>query len=156
MDGARPRFVADVMLGGLARWLRMMDCDVFYDRAGEDSRLLAIALSENRILLTRDRELADRAGESGYLIQSDGTAAELREVVAAFGIPPEIYGNRCPECNGRIVDVERESIKNEVPRYTYLTHQKFRRCEDCGRIYWSGSHRELASEDLERMLSEED
>jgi len=153
MDNSRHRFVADVMLGKLARWLRLLGCDVLYDNSGEDSSLLATALSENRILITHDTELARRAKSNGYLVETEGTENQLREIIRRFDIEPVLYGDRCPECNGTISEVPRESIEGEVPEYTYRTHNTFRRCENCGRIFWVGSHRELAQEDLKRILS---
>ena len=40
------RFVADVMLGRLARWLRALGHDTLYFRDAPDSRLLGSALRE--------------------------------------------------------------------------------------------------------------
>ncbi len=154
MKNTEMKFVLDVMLGRLARWLRLLGCDVYYDNRGEDSGLLGIALAEGRILLTRDRELARRAGISGRLIRAGDTEGQLREVVKRFGITPTIYGDRCPECNGSIVEVDKDSVEGEVPKYTFLTHKKFRRCGDCGRIFWEGSHRELAENDLRKILGD--
>lgn len=104
------------MLGGLCRWLRLLGCDVVYDPAGEDSALLAIALGEDRILLTRDNRLAGRAKDAGYLVGVDGTKAQLGEVIRRFNIEPKLYGNHCPECNGPVEIVPRESVKGAVPR----------------------------------------
>ncbi|MCD6502371.1 Mut7-C RNAse domain-containing protein [bacterium] len=153
MKSANGRFVADVMLGRLARWLRLLGCDVFYDRHGEDSSLLARALSEERILLTRDNELASRARGNGYLVKSQDIREQIGELLLRFHIEPVLYGDRCPECNGLVVDVPKESVAGEVPSYTFSTHERFRRCSDCGRIYWDGSHRDLALDELKAILS---
>ncbi len=152
MDKPCNRFVADVMLGRLARWLRLLGCDVFYDRHGEDSPLLARAISEQRILLTRDNELASRARGSGYFVESQEIREQLAEVITKFDIEPVLYGGRCSECNGAVVDVPKETVRSEVPGYTFLTHERFRRCSNCGRIYWEGSHRELAIAELKAIL----
>ncbi len=156
MPNADKRFVADVMLGRLARWLRLLGCDVVYDRDGEDSALLAKALADKRVLLTADCELAQRAKSSGYLVCAEGTEKQLREVVCRFEIEPKLYGDRCAECNGLVTEVPRESVVGEVPKYTFLTHKKFFRCENCQRVFWEGSHRELAEEDLNRILTTND
>jgi len=151
-----PKFVADVMLGKLTRWLRLFGCDVHYDNTAEDAKLLAIALSEKRILLTRDRQLSIRAGKYGYLVQTEGTNKQIAEIVEKFDVEPVFYGDICPECNGEVVPVSKESVREDIPQYTYRTHNAFRRCLSCGKVYWEGSHRELAENDLKRILNDED
>ena len=94
------RFVADVMLGRLARWLRALGYDTLYYRDAPDSRLLGIALREARTLLTRDAGLAARAGPAGRLVRAEGVDAQLREVVDAFALRPPAPLSRCLECNG--------------------------------------------------------
>jgi len=142
------------MLGRVARWLRLLGCDVLYSNTGEDSELLAEALTEDRILLTADRELAMRAKTHGYLIESEGSENRLREIIYEFNIEPVLYGDRCPECNGMVVEVPKESVEEDVPRYTFVTHDKFRRCNECGRVFWEGSHKELAETDLGRLIGD--
>src|SRR5919198_5333893 len=102
-DGAaEPRFVADVMLGKLARWLRALGYDTLYFRDAPDARLLGIALRERRQLLTRDAALALRAGELGRLVRADDLDAQLCEVVTACGVEaraplsPGLQGNGPP------------------------------------------------------------
>ena len=149
------KFVADAMLGRLARWLRMMGCDVYYNSSGEDSKLLAIALAESRILLTRDVRLAQRAAKAGYFVKNEGTSAQVAEIIEKFGIEPTLYGDICPVCNGEIIPVAKESVRTDIPRYTYFTHEEFRRCNSCGKIFWEGTHRGLAEKDLGRILGDE-
>lgn|GEM_PF-5615370 len=48
-------------VGKLARWLRMMGHDTTYDVYLEDRELLEIAKFENRVLLTKDKELYKRS-----------------------------------------------------------------------------------------------
>lgn len=156
MDNPEKKFVADAMLGKLARWLRLLGCDVLYSASYDDSKLLAIALTENRILLTRDTELAKRAKSHGFLITSDGTKNELREVIENFNIEKKLKFTRCPECNGKVLEIDRALAKERVPEYTFLTHDIFFECSSCGKIYWSGSHRELACDDLKRITIKQD
>jgi len=56
----RLRFVADAHLGGLARLLRMAGFDTLYDNAYRDDEIERIARMDERVLLTRDRELLKR------------------------------------------------------------------------------------------------
>src|SRR5262249_58233503 len=81
-----PRFVADVMLGRLARWLRALGYDTVYFRDAPDRRLLAVALAERRRLLTRDVALARLAREAGLLVRAEELDGQIREVTVACGL----------------------------------------------------------------------
>ena len=50
------KFLADGMLGKLARWLRMLGQDVIYSTQLNDNELLGLAKAECRVLLTKDFE----------------------------------------------------------------------------------------------------
>ncbi len=82
-----PRFLADAMLGRLARWLRVLGLDTAYDPAVPDSLLVSWARAEERILLTRDRALLAELGPlPALLVGPDAPLLQLREVVAAVGL----------------------------------------------------------------------
>src|SRR5574337_747582 len=91
----RMRFVADAMLGRLAKWLRLLGYDTLYWR-GDDARLVRLVLAENRLLLTRDTHLPPRLpAHLTCFIESDHYDAQLAQVVARFGLPPRIIGRLC-------------------------------------------------------------
>ena len=48
------KFIADIMLGRLARYLRMAGNDVLYFNNINDVEILCIAKDQDRIILTRD------------------------------------------------------------------------------------------------------
>jgi uncharacterized protein with PIN domain len=134
------RFVADVMLGKLARWLRALGYDTLYYRDAPDSWLLGIALREARTLLTRDAGLAARAGTAGLLVRAEGVDAQLREVVDAFELRPQAPLSRCLECNGALAARDPAEVRDRVPPYTLATQTEFRECERCRRVFWAGTH----------------
>ena len=140
----QPRFVADSMVGKLARWLRLLGYDVRYERALEDAALVALAGAENRILLTRDRRLVERrACRHFLLLDSDDPWEQTLQVIRALELPVEVrdsWFRRCLECNQRLERVEREAVKDEVPPYVFANHRKFARCCRCGQVYWRGTH----------------
>ena len=138
MDEAR--FVADVMLGRLARWLRALGYDTVYAPDAPDARLLGLALREGRRLLTRDAALARRARESGLLIREDDLDGQLREVVAGCGLAARSPLTRCLECNGVLRPVSPDEVRDRVPPYTLATQRAFRACPGCGRVFWPGTH----------------
>ncbi|MFN3740132.1 MAG: Mut7-C RNAse domain-containing protein [Thermodesulfovibrionales bacterium] len=139
-----PAFIADAMLGRLARWLRILGYDTLYNKDITDSELIRIARQEDRIILTRDRGITGKKTIRGYiLITSDYIADQLREVFQALsmrGIPrPEPF-TRCPVCNSQLQRLTKKEVSGLVPDHVYLNHSEFSGCPSCGRIYWRGSH----------------
>ena len=49
------KFIADVMLGRLAKKLRLLGFDVLYDRTFNDNEIIRLSLEQERVILTRDR-----------------------------------------------------------------------------------------------------
>ena len=70
MGESPTRFEVDGMLGSLARWLRILGYDTDYANQRDDAELVRIARAEDRVLLTRDRELAGWRGVHALLIES--------------------------------------------------------------------------------------
>jgi uncharacterized protein with PIN domain len=140
--GKRPTFAADAMLGRLAKLLRMLGCDVFYDSGIDDPELKLLAVREGRIVLTRDREIADtNLPIEVVLVESDLPDEQLREVVERFSLDVEgALFTRCLLCNTLVEDVRREDVEERVPPYVYATQERFVRCPSCGRIYWAATH----------------
>jgi uncharacterized protein with PIN domain len=135
-----PRFVADVMLGRLARWLRALGYDTLYFRDGTDRRLLAIALAERRRLLTRDVALSLRAREAGLLVRAEQLDLQLREVSDACGLRGQRALSRCLECNLLLARTTPDAVRNRVPPYTFATRTEFWLCSGCERVFWAGTH----------------
>jgi hypothetical protein len=135
--------MVDAMLGRLAHWLRLMGYDTAYWRDGSDSALIRQARAENRLIVTRDHQLAGRRGIRAVLIASELLDEQIAEVRAALGSrapgTPEPF-TRCPECNGALHDLSDEDARDLVPPYVWHTQLVFRRCPDCGRVYWKGTH----------------
>ena len=134
------RFVADVMLGKLARWLRALGYDTLYFRDASDSRLLGIALRERRHLLTRDAPLAARAGPAALLVGAEDLDQQLREVMLRCGLRARAPLSRCLECNGSLASRAREEVWERVPPYTLATQRAFWECQGCRRVFWAGTH----------------
>ena len=136
------RFVLDVHLGKLARHLRLLGFDCRYTNVATDDDLVAIAVADRRILLTRDRGLLRRkAITHGYLLRSDQPSEQVLEVVRRFQLERSIEPfTRCPRCNGELVPVAKAAIEDRLPPGTRRTYSDFRTCPACGRDYWRGAH----------------
>jgi uncharacterized protein with PIN domain len=136
------RFVADRMLGKLARWLRVLGYDTVY-LAGNGDEAIRRALDEGRILLTRNRRAHPWLKRGRVLvIKADDPRKQLREVVRQLGLSfvEKALLNRCLVCNRPLVTVGKEEVRGDVPDYVWQTHGEFRRCQGCRRVFWSGSH----------------
>lgn len=154
------RFIADVMLGKLARWLRILGYDVLYDPKAEDETLVALAVNDGRILLTKDRHLVERwrkkLRQNGYLLlTSDDWREQLKETIAHFGLDIQNHRmTRCPDCNGLLEEVPKESVRYKVPFFVFSAHNRFAHCNRCGKVYWAGSHYERMNAALDELFRE--
>jgi len=142
------------MLGTLCRYLRFMGYDTesaHSMREGnprEDTLLIRSAERKDRILLTRDRELARRAGARAVLISGDNVLDQLTELVELGLIEPELRLNRCSICN----ELLRPARDHEVSSASYAPKNRgnlrFFWCRTCRKLYWPGSH----SQHLEKRI----
>jgi uncharacterized protein len=133
------RFVADSMLGRLAKWLRALGFDTLCVRL-QDQQQVSSYLALGYLLCTRHRRWC---GQSGiYCVEANDPVEQLRELVAAIPIKqPEIHLlQRCIRCNSRLERVHPDQIVGHVPDYVFETHTVFNRCPACLRFYWPGSH----------------
>ena len=148
------RFLVDLNVGRLVKWLRAMGYDAVMVPATDDGELVRLALREGRVVLTKDARFCQRrVVASGLLravlVRSDTLREQLRQVVAELGLSAGNGFTRCLRCNHPLRAAPREEVAPLVPPYVRRTQQEFCRCPACGRIYWRGTHwanmrRELA------------
>ena len=135
------RFIADIMVGKLARWLRILGYDVRYSNRYRDDEIVRLAQSEKRIILTRDARLVERCRAEDYVfIQSGALDAQMLQLIRESGIKPLDLFSRCLECNRPLEETPKEAIGDRVPAYVYQTQGQFRSCPGCQRVYWPGTH----------------
>jgi uncharacterized protein with PIN domain len=135
------KFIADVMVGKLARWLRVLGLDVAYSNTFRDEEIVRIAEAENRIILTRDTGLVPQGMENQSLfIESDHYKEQIQQVLRAFDLKDFSIFSRCIECNTPLRHIDKEEAFDKVPPYIYLTQERFAACPSCNRVYWHGTH----------------
>jgi len=138
-----PKFLADEMVGRLARYLRFVGCDTVYVRGLSDDEILHRLRDDPRMLLTRDRALARRAS-SALLLVSPSLEAQWRAVRHELPhLPTEVRFERCSLCNGRLepASPSRIAVRSEgVPWDRVDAGLPLFACADCGHLYWDGSH----------------
>ena len=142
------------MLGTLAKWLRILGYDTAYVKHERDETIALRARREQRIVLTRDKELAQRADGALYITQKK-VEQQLEEMVKHFSlnIDEDAILSRCTICNSPVIPVARENVKNDVPEHIWKHHHIFHRCPRCGRVYWMGSHVEDMVKRIQRLTS---
>lgn len=137
-----PRFVADVHLGKLARFLRLLGFDTRYANDLDDAELVRISVRERRILLTRDLGLLKhKALTRAHWLRATDAEKQMKEVVIALSLAGNARPfTRCMSCNGALEPVERAAVAGRVPLHVQRSFRRFARCRRCRRIYWRGTH----------------
>lgn len=149
----RPRFAADAHLGALARLLRSAGFDTIFDDHFEDAALAELAAGENRVLLTRDRELLKRrVVRYGCYVHAVEPRAQLQEIFDRFDLSGEMKPfTLCTYCNVTLHPVPKPQIMHRLPPRVQERHHRFLVCDHCQRIYWEGSHWKQMSQLLESL-----
>lgn len=136
------RFVADVHLGRLARFLRLLGFDTVWDRASADPDLVRISVEDGRILLTRDVELLKHGSLThGLYVRETDPERQVAEVVDRLHLADRIDPfTRCMKCNGVLESVDKAAIEDRIPAGTSAAVDDFVRCTGCGQVFWKGAH----------------
>ncbi len=142
-----PSFVLDVHLGTLSRRLRMLGFDSKYRNSCDDPELAEISRTENRILLTCDRQLLMRKTVArGILIKSRSPLEQTVQVLNRMDLWDRIsLFTRCLKCNGKLKTVKVDhpdfpAIQTRVPPGVSTWCREYAECCQCHKIYWKGSH----------------
>jgi uncharacterized protein with PIN domain len=148
----RPKFLADEMLGRLAKWLRLLGYDTVYVRGISDSHLIERAAPEDRIILTRDTRLILRKRCHNYIfIHDDDWRNQLLQVYNEVELNMVALFTICPVCNELLRQAEKDSIEAVVPSYVYDTQETFAVCHGCSRVFWAATHAKKIISELEQL-----
>jgi uncharacterized protein with PIN domain len=149
-----PRFAADVMLGRLAKWLRIAGFDVLYSNRFTDDELVSLSSSEGRILLSRDtRLLIRRAVRLFIFLESEDIVEQIRQIFRITGTTAlNALLTRCLACNEVLSEIARHEARDRVPPFVFQTQEKFKVCPQCRKIYWAGTHRQSILRILEKLV----
>ena len=136
----------------------MLGHDVNYFRTADDKKLIEMAKQEKRVLLSRDRELVNRAaslGAEAELVEQLNEVERLAFLAGRFGFKLDIdlMVSRCPKCNSPIKAVVKEEVDDEIPEATSRNYSEFWKCLGCGKVYWQGAHWKRITMTLEQARS---
>lgn len=149
------KFLCDQMLGTLAKWLRIYGFDTYFASSIiKDSDLLKISKDENRVLLTRDKELIYRARRENiktFEIKSTDMDKALSDILSEVKIDKKKILSRCILCNSTVEKIKKELVKEKVPERVFNNNEKFWQCKKCNKIYWKGSHFEKMKEKINNL-----
>ena len=151
-----PRLIADAHLGGLARLLRLAGFDTLYDNHIEDATLVATAVRERRVVLTRDRELLKRRDVAeGCFVHALEPARQAVEILRRLGLAGHARPfSRCLECNTALHEVSPAAVVQRLPPAVRARHTHFSACAGCGRVYWEGSHWQRLRARIDALLAQ--
>lgn len=146
MNNEKPIFIVDAMLGKLAKKLRLLGYDSLYSSNMEDDEILRLAKNENRILITKDVPLTQKAPKQQILtiqITKDDEIEQflqINEKIKLGKCTVSGSNSRCPVCNGELEYAEKKDIAEKVPTGVFENMNDFWKCTKCEKIYWEGTH----------------
>jgi uncharacterized protein with PIN domain len=125
----------------------MLGQDVRYDASTGDNELLRIAYEENMVLLTRDEELYQRAIARripSALVVGETEEKRLAQIASIFNVHLDVdmTETRCPECGSDLKETPKKDVVDEVPVASLKLYDQYWKCtnQNCGKVYWIGSH----------------
>ncbi len=135
------KFVADSMLGRLAKWMRVLGIDTHYQPVYSHQELDRL-IAQQRILITRNKKAAEDY-PGAILVKANHVKEQLQELKKEGFIPAPVkpFG-LCLRCNNPLQEADLAMAKPFVPDYVLVNNiGKMKYCSLCRRFYWPGTHR---------------
>jgi len=135
----------------------MTGYDTLFFNGSNDSRMIATALNENRVILTRDTQIMKRRVVTNgrlkaILIQSDEPELQMRQVIDTLHLDCQFKPfTICLECNQPLLEKSKQQVKDLVPPYVFQTQKQYMECPACHRIYWRGTHWQAMTEKMKKF-----
>ena len=148
------KFILDVHLGTLARYLRMLGFDSLYENNFSDDILAGISIKENRTILTKDLGILKRNSVThAYFVRNIMPEKQLEEIIGRFDLKNSVKEfSRCLNCNSLLVKAGKEEVEKLVPPKVKIFHYIYYYCGKCRKVYWKGSHYERMLQLINRVL----
>ena len=153
------KFIADNNVGKLARWLRLIGYDTILFEQKDDAQMIKVALSEDRVILTKDAQFTKRRlVANGTLktihIEQDDPRLQVQEIVKTLRLDYHFKPfSLCLECNRALMARSKDEVRDLVPARVFETQIQYTECPACHRIYWPGTHWEAMGKELQDLQS---
>jgi uncharacterized protein with PIN domain len=138
----RNKFIADINLGRIVKYMRVLGFDIYYDSLLSNREIIEISKRENRIILTKSRKLLKfKDVTHGIFIRPGTTTEQIRRIIDYLDIKDNIKPfSRCLRCNTLLKTVLKEKILDRIPPKTKELCDEYVQCQFCDKIYWKGTH----------------
>jgi len=149
-----PKFILDVHLGKLARYLRMFGFDTLYENNFDDVTIVKISHDEHRTILTRDLGILKRSQVThGYYVRNTDPIEQMKELLERFQLRSQLKNfTRCIECNALLEKIDKDKILDQIPEMVKMNCETYYRCSGCSKIYWKGTHFDEMSKRIKIIL----
>ena len=154
------KFIVDLNAGKLAKWLRIIGYDALLFTDEDDGKMIKIALSENRVILTKDSQIMKRrlvaSGKlKAILIKGDNPKTQLQQIANALDLDYRFKPfSVCLECNQNLIERCKDEISSLIPPYVLKTQNQYMECPSCHRVFWRGTHWQAMSQELEKFKAQ--
>lgn len=124
----------------LAILLRILGFDVLYSQNKDYILVINLAKRENRILLSRVKFL--RKLPWIFYLKEDDLDGQLEQTIKELKLilKKENIFTRCSKCNNFLQEIQEDEVKREIPFDVFGRGYWFKRCFNCGKIFWNGNH----------------
>ena len=152
----RTKFIADVNLGDIVKYMRLLGLDVYCDPSLSERDIIEISNKENRIILTKSKKLLKfKDVTHGVFVHPGTTQEQIRRIIEFLDIGDNVKPfSRCLCCNSLLVPVRKEEILERIPPKTKSFCSEYALCQSCDKIYWKRAHFIRMKEVIETFLSE--
>ena len=149
------KFICDVHLGRLAKYLRMLGFDTWYENKYTDKKILDLSDIQKRIILSKNKKLLKNKNVTrGFLLQSADPHLQLMEIINYFDLKSSAKPmSRCLRCNGIIEKISKKALGHRAKPTVLERYDMFFRCTKCDHIYWKGTHFESMMRWIEKILN---
>lgn len=144
------RFVV-YKLQKLAILLRILGFDILYFKNEDYISAINLAKRENRILLSRVKFL--RKLPWIFYLYKDDIDGQLEQIIEELKlkVKKDNLFIRCSKCNNLLKEIQEDEVKREIPFDVFGRGYWFKRCFNCGKIFWNGNHMITLKEKFEKL-----
>jgi len=135
----------------LAILLRILGFDVLYSQNKDYILVINLAKRENRILLSRVKFL--RKLPWIFYLKEDDLDGQLEQTIKELKltVKKENLFSRCSKCNNFLQEIQEDEVKREIPFDVFGRGYWFKRCFNCGKIFWNGNHMITLKEKFKKL-----